>query len=375
MELCNARIFDGTSFLPQTAVTFENGVITALHDGKGGIDAGGNLLAPGFVDIHMHGIRGLDSMRPGNIREMTGILVQYGTTSFCPASLSETDPAIRSYLRDVHDAMNLNSGARVLGAYLEGPYLAEPVRGAHDAEKLRDPLVSHYKELVSGYEADICRVTLAPERNGGMELTAFMSERGIAVSIGHSEATASQVLEAARLGLNSSTHTCNGMRPLHHRDPGVLGAILTEDRIRAEFIADLIHIDPLMIQLIYRAKGPANCYYCTDAMEATGMPDGTYRLGMEVVTVENGIASKNGSLAGSTLTMDRGLRNLVQKAGIPLCDAVRMATRNPADVLGRKDIGRIEAGAKADFVLLDNDLRVISAYVRGKQEFPLPEQQ
>lgn len=373
MELCNTKIFDGTTFLPQTAVSFKNGVITALHNSTDGTNVGGKLLAPGFVDIHMHGIRGLDSMRPGNISKMAEILVQYGATSFCPSSITETDEVIRSYLQEIHDAMNLQSGARVLGAYLEGPYLAESVKGAHDATKLRDPILGDFKKLVAGYEGDICRITLAPERKGGMELIKFLSAQGITVSIGHSEATAAQALEAIYLGVNSSTHTFNGMKPLHHRNPGVLGAILIDKRIQAEFIADLIHIDPLMIQLIYEVKGPEKCYFCTDSMEAAGMPDGTYHLGMYQITVKNGIAQKNGSLASSTLTMDQGLRNLVQKLDLPLCDVLRMATRNPADVLGKVDIGRIQVGAKADFVLLDEDLRVVSTYVRGKKEYMAPQ--
>lgn len=369
MKLCNARIFDGTTFVTQTTVSFENGVITALDNDLSGTDVHGKLLAPGFVDIHMHGIQGLDCMRTGDLHKMVNVLVQYGTTSFCPASLTETDENIRSYLHYVHEAMSLQNGARVLGAYLEGPYLAKSVKGAHDAEKLKDPIIEHYKKLVSSYESDIRRITLAPERKGGMELSKLLSNQGIAVSIGHSAATAKQTIKAAHLGVNSSTHTCNGMNPLHHRKPGVLGAVLTENQIKAEFIADLIHIDPILIQLIYQSKGPANCFYCTDSMEATGMPDGTYRLGMDEVTVKDGIAKKDGSLAGSTLTMDKGLRNLVHKVGLPLCDALRMATRNPAEVIKISDIGQIKVGAKADFVLLDNDLHVTATYVRGKLEY------
>lgn len=369
MKLCNARIFNGTSFITQSAVAFENGVITALDNDLNGMDVHGKLLVPGFVDIHMHGIHGLDCMRMGDLKKMVNVLVQYGTTSFCPASLTETDATIRSYLYYVHEAMSLQSGTRVLGAYLEGPYLAESVKGAHDAKKLKDPNLEHYKKLVSNYESDILRITLAPERKGGMELTKFLFEQGIAVSVGHSAATAQQTLKAARLGVNSSTHTCNGMNPLHHRKPGVLGAVLTENRISAEFIPDLIHIDPILIQLIYQSKGPSNCYYCTDSMEAAGMQDGTYHLGLDEVIVKNGIAQKDDSLAGSTLTMDKGLRNLVHKVGIPLCNALRMATRNPAEVINKTDIGQIKVGAKADFVLLDNNLHVVATYVRGKREY------
>ena len=197
----------------------------------------------------------------------------------------------------------------------------------------------------------------------------YLKGRGVVASIGHSVATAAEASRAVALGITCSTHTCNGMEPLHHRKPGVLGVTLTDDGIRAEFIADLVHIDPILIRLIYRAKGVEGCYFCTDSMEAAGMPDGNYHLGNEAITVKNGMALKGESLAGSTLTMDQGVRNLAQKVGLPLADALRMGTRNPADVLERKDLGRVAIGAKADFVLLDDGLRVCATYVRGRREY------
>ena len=367
--ICNVRIFDGTAFRQETSVSFDGEVITALDNRNTGADMDGLLLCPGFVDIHMHGQLGLDSMRPGENAKMAATQVQYGVTAFCPASVTQTDGPIRAYLADIQAAMALERGARVLGAYLEGPYLAEPVRGAHDADKLRDPELSHYQALTAGYEDEVVRVTLAPERKGGMELVSYLKSRGVTVSIGHSAATAEECARSIELGVNSSTHTCNGMEPLHHRKPGVLGVTLTQDAIRAEFIADLIHIDPILIRLIYRAKGPQGCYYCTDSLEAAGMPDGVYNLGGSDVTVHNGIAKKGDSLAGSTLTMDQGLRNLVQKVGLPLADALGMGTRIPAQVIGRTDLGRIAPGCKADFILLDRDLRVRATYVRGICEY------
>lgn len=366
--LQNVRIFDGTAFSQARSVSFEDGVVRALGE-AGGEEQGGLLLAPGFVDIHMHGQCGLDSMRRGQIAAMTRTQVRFGVTAFCPASITDTDEPIRAYLRDVREAMALPRGARVLGAYLEGPYLAESVRGAHDPAKLRDPLPDAYRRLAEGFEDEIVRVTLAPERAGGMELITYLHDRGVTVSIGHSAATAERAERAAELGVNSSTHTCNGMKPLHHRDPGVLGVTLTDPRIRAEFIADLIHVDPIVIRLIYRAKGPEGCYFCTDSIEAAAMPDGQYHLGAETVEVRNGKATKDGGLAGSTLTMDRGLRNLVKTVGLPLADVLRMSSRNPADVLGRSDLGRIAPGAPADFVLLDDELRVAATYVRGVCEY------
>ena len=367
--ISNAHIFDGTQFRTETAISFENGRICEVNNRTDGIDVHGLLLTPGFVDIHMHGQRGFDSMRSQDIPRMACTQVQYGVTSFCPASITETDKATRAYLSDVKQAMVLDHGARVLGAYLEGPYLAESVRGAHDKAKLLAPSIAHYKKLVSGYEHIITRVTLAPEIHGGMELAKYLAEHGIVASIGHSAATAEQATQAIALGVTCSTHTCNGMELLHHRRPGVLGTILTNDSIHAEFIADLVPIDPILIKLIHRVKGAEGCYYCTDSMEAGGMPDGSYHLGNEVITVKNGIALKGNSLAGSTLTMDQGLRNLVQSVGLPLNDALRMGTRNPADILHRTDLGRIAVGTHADFILLDSSLNVQATYVRGICEY------
>ena len=367
--ICNVRIFDGAAFRPETAVTFDQGTVTALDHRQDGEDMGGLLLSPGFVDVHMHGQKGLDSMRPGDNAKMALTQVQYGVTAFCPASITETDGPIRAYLADIRSAMALDRGARVLGAYLEEPYLAQAVKGAHDAAKLRDPELDHYRALTAGFEDEIVRVTLAPERKGGMELVEYLKTHGVVASIGHSVATAEEAARAVRLGVTCSTHTCNGMEPLHHRKPGVLGVTLTDGSISAEFIADLIHIDPILIQLIYRAKGVEGCYFCTDSMEAAGMPDGDYHLGNEAITVTNGMAMKNGGLAGSTLTMDQGLRNLAQRVGVPLADALRMGTRNPADIIGRADMGRIAPGAKADFILLDRDLQVRATYVRGTCEY------
>ena len=195
--------------------------------------------------------------------------------------------------------------------------------------------------------------------------------KGIMVSIGHSAATYEDALHAFDLGIRSTTHTCNGMFPLHHRTPGVLGAILHDTRVKAEFIADLHHVHPAVIEMIYRIKGPDGCYFCTDSLEATGLSDGTYYNGTDPtpVIVKDGIALKNGGLAGSTLTMDQGLRNLVQVVGIPLEHALQMGTRNPADMIGRPDLGRITPGAAADFILLDSQLQVQATYVRGVCEY------
>lgn len=367
--ITNVKIFDGVSFREESAVTFSDGVILSLNNRADGENLHGLLLCPGFVDIHMHGIKGLDSMRAGDIAKMSQTEVQYGVTAYCPTSITETAERTQSYLADIRAAMASNRGARILGAHLEGPFLAESVRGIHDINKLKDPKISTFRDLTRGNEDLVMRVTLAPERHGGMELVKYLSDRGVCVSIGHSVATSMETSMAIGLGVTSSTHTFNGMETLHHRKPGVLGVILTDPNICAEFIADLVHIDPIVIRLIYQSKGPSSCFFCTDSMEAAGMPDGEYFLGREHILVESGVAQKNGKLAGSTLTMDQGLRNLVFNVGIPLPHAIQMGTQTPADLIRRTDLGRIRPGAKADFVVLDQALNVIATFVRGICEY------
>lgn len=369
--LSNVRIFNGTEFIDKSAVSFSDGRIVSLHNGSGGLNMGGAILAPGFVDIHMHGLLGQDAMHENSIEIMAMAEPRYGTTSFCPASVTAVDEEISAYLKRIHVAKELQRGARVLGAYLEGPFLAEATRGSHDAALLSDPQPEHYCRIVENFEADVVRITLAPERAGGEVLVKMLAEKGIAVSIGHSAATYEEAAHSFNLGIRSTTHTCNGMELLHHRTPGALCAILNDNRVKAEIIVDLHHVHPGVIELIYRCKGVGGCYFCTDSMEATGLDDGVYHNGNDPrpVIVKDGIAMKDGGLAGSTLTMDRGLRNLVKQVGIPLEHALQMGTCNPADILGRTDIGRIEHGACADFVLLDDKLEVQATYVRGNCEY------
>lgn len=364
--LSNLRIFDGTRFRDETSIAFENGLITALGSVTTGMDMGGRLISPGLIDLHMHGQLGEDNMCPGGTMRIAATQPQFGVTSFCPASVTDSDEQTRVFLENVRRAMVSSQGARVLGAYMEGPYLNDEYRGVHDARFLKDPSVSHYCSLVAGYEDLIARVTLAPEKDGGMELVRFLAGQGITVSIGHSSATADETMEAVRLGVSTTTHTFNAMPALHHRQPGVLGVALTHPDLKAELIADMVHLHPLVVKLIYLAKGVEGCFYCTDSMEAAGMSDGLYNLGRRTVTVQGGVARQGDRLAGSTLTMDRGLRLLVGQADIPLNDALRMGTRNPADIIGRTDLGRLVPGGKADFVIWDDTLHAKATYVEGR---------
>lgn len=370
--LFNARVFDGTSFVKETSLCLENGVIQGLGAGhkEGGVDCGGRILAPGMIDLHTHGIGGYSVMSPEGLKKAARLYPRHGVTSFCPGAGCACNADIRRYLEGVLAFVREPEGAGVLGAYLEGPYLSAPNRGANPAGMLRTPSLSDYQDMVGEYGSLVKRITIAPELPGALTLIERLAGDGVMVSAGHCAPTAGQMMEAVERGVRSTTHTCNGMPPLHHRAPGVLGEALTDERVCTEFIADLVHIDPILIKLIHRVKGPQNCYVCTDSIPAATMPDGTYCLNEGEVTVKNGVATLGDSLAGSTLTMDRALRNLVEKVGIPLEDALRMCTSTPARAIGaggRK--GMIAAGYDADLVLLEDDLSVFMTIVRGETEF------
>lgn len=372
MVLYNARIFDGRNFLKDTSLWWEDGVIKGLGsgDGESGIDCGGRILAPGMIDLHTHGIGGYSVMSPDGLSKAAQLYPRFGVTSFCPGAGCARDEDIHRYLEGVSDLCRAPKGADVLGAYLEGPYLNAPNRGANPAGMLRSPSLSDYRAMTGELGGLVKRVTLAPELPGALLLIEHLFESGVMVSAGHCSPTAPQMKEAVDRGVRSTTHTCNGMPPMHHRNPGVLGEALVDERVCTEFIADLVHIDPVLIELIHRVKGPQNCYVCTDSIPAADLADGEYHLAEGLVTVKDGIATLGDSLAGSTLTMDKALKNLVKRVGIPLQDALQMCSSTPARVIGaagRK--GAIAVGYDADLIVMEDDLSIFMTVVRGEIEY------
>ncbi|MEA3344856.1 MAG: N-acetylglucosamine-6-phosphate deacetylase, partial [Chloroflexota bacterium] len=259
-----------------------------------------------------------------------------------------------------------SDGAEILGVHLEGPYFNLEKKGAQPASQIRpaDP-----EEYGSFFRAGPVRlIALAPEIPGNRGLIPYAIDRGAVVAVGHSVATYEEMLEAVSLGLSQATHTFNGMGGLHHRRPGTVGAALTCDEIYAQVIVDLIHIHPAVVKLLVRAKGPERTVLITDAMRAAGMPDGTYELGGQEVIVREGEARlPTGSLAGSTLTMDQAVRNVMRAADLSLSEALRMATITPAYSIGVEDRkGSLETGKDADIILLDEELQVVLTMVRGE---------
>jgi N-acetylglucosamine-6-phosphate deacetylase len=256
-------------------------------------------------------------------------------------------------------------GARVLGAHLEGPFLAPERKGAHDPANLRPVDLGFLRELLRSGKVRL--MTLAPELENSLEAIELLLEEGAVASVGHTEATYEEVARAADAGLRLGTHLYNAMRPLAHREPGTVGALLTQDRIRTGIIADGVHVHEAAIRLAHRAKGSEGLVLVTDAMEAAGMHPGDYELGGRKVRLEDGaVRLPDGTLAGSALTMDEAVRNAVRFLGVSLAHAVRMAAETPAAALTLDGKGRIAVGCDADFVLLDEEGTVLQTIVSGR---------
>jgi N-acetylglucosamine-6-phosphate deacetylase len=279
--------------------------------------------------------------------------------------------AIDSVLAQVSNYMNQEmSYAQIAGVHLEGPFISPKWCGAQNPQHIVPPSVSWLKEWEAQYPKLIRQVTLAPERVGAKEAIQWLRQHHITAALGHTDATYDEVIAAVDLGLNQAVHTFNAMTPLHHRQPGVVGAILTDKRISAEIIADGIHVHPAMVSLLISIKNEANLLLITDAMSATGLSDGAYMLGDLPVTVLKGKATLTdnpNALAGSTLTMIQGFRFLVKQANLSIEEASSAASLTPARSLGLDHlIGSLEAGKRADILMLDDELNLVNVWVKGK---------
>jgi N-acetylglucosamine-6-phosphate deacetylase len=342
-------------------------------------DFGDDMIVPGFVDIHVHGSARYDVMQADDSGRCVfeQFLARHGVTSYYPttiaAPLELTERALERLADAIEGAARRNAAdenrsgrAQPLGIHLEGPFLSHSCRGAHSPEDLILPSIQTFNRFWQAARGHIRLMTIAPELEGALEVIAEAAKRGVCVSLGHSDAD----LEAARRGVAAgarhATHTFNAMRPLRHRDPGIVAEVLTNSSLTADVIADGIHVDPAVVKLFLNAKGAENAVLITDATSATGMPNGKYRLGTLEVEVKDGTVQRDGRLAGSVLTMDRAVRNAMDFAGWDLQRAVRIATANPARVAGAQNKGMLKPGADADFVVLSASGDVRATVVRGK---------
>jgi N-acetylglucosamine-6-phosphate deacetylase len=328
---------------------------------------------PGFVDVHIHGAGGHDVMEgtAEAMRTVTHTVAKYGTTSLVATTVSASAEAtlqsvagIAKYIREQHEAADAR--AEVLGIHFEGPFLSPVRRGVHPPEFLRLPSAEFLEQLLHAAAGHASILTLAPELLGAMPCIDAARKAGMVVAMGHTDATYEQARAAIKHGARHAVHVYNAMRPFSHRDSGVIGAVLTSPEVSAELIADGVHVDEPAMRLLLTAKGSSHVILVSDGISATGMPDGKYQLGNIEVTVTGGVCrNAEGKLAGSTLTLDRALRNIVE-LGTSLCDAVRMLTLNPATLLSLEfKKGALRTGADADIVLLDEGLHIAGVWTRG----------
>jgi N-acetylglucosamine-6-phosphate deacetylase len=336
--------------------------------------AAGVTVIPGFVDVHIHGAGGHDVMEGTEeaFDAVTATVARRGTTSILAttvtASPEETCRSVTAIARATKrgEAGLADARAEILGVHFEGPFISVARRGVHPAEWIAAPAVGLLDRFVEAAEDTARILTLAPELPGALELVREARRRGMVAAMGHTDASYAEAEAAIAAGVRHAAHVYNAMRPFSHRETGVLGAVLTAHNVTAELIADGVHVDDAAIRLLLAAKGVARTVLVSDGTAATGMPDGRYRLGSFEVNVTGGVCrNAEGKLAGSTLTLDRAVRHMVS-LGVELTDAVRMATLNPARVLGMEDRkGVLAAGADADLVLLDGHLDVTRVMTRG----------
>jgi len=365
-------------------------------------DFGDGVMAPGYVDLHIHGSAGYDVMDDAAeaLPAIEQLLARHGVTSYFPTTVTAPmDATLRALERltdaiekreldlerhreQQHERQNADGKRRALplGVHLEGPFISHARRGVHPPENLLAPKLTTFEQFWQAARGRIRMMTIAPELEGAPEVIAEAARRGVCVSLGHSDADFEAAERGIAAGARHATHTFNAMRPLDHRTldhrtldhrtldhrgPGILGAVLTDRRVSADIIADGVHLDPAIVKLFANAKGAEQTVLITDAISATGMPDGRYRLGSFEVDVRDGKCMADGKLAGSVLTMDRAVCNLARFAEWDLPQAVAAASRNPARVARIANRGILAAGADADFVVLSPAGEVLRTFIGG----------
>ena len=334
------------------------------------LDFPDSILAPGFIDIHVHGGAGHDVMQPGDdaLSRMERHFAKHGVTSYCPTTVTAPLDATMSALDRlgrVDDIAREGDRARPIGLHLEGPFISHAKRGVHPPQDLLNPSVELFEKFWNAASRKVAVMTVAPELPRAPEMIKAAASRGVCISLGHSNASLAETKAGIDAGARHATHTFNAMRPLDHREPGVLGAVLADDRVTADLIADGIHVHPEVVEVFLRAKGIDGAVLITDAISATGMGDGKFKLGNFEVQVTGDRCEYEGKLAGSVLTLDRAVRNITKFAKWPLQNAIRLATANPARVLGRNDIGVLAPGARADLVVLSSKGEVQRTIIGG----------
>lgn len=375
MLLRDGRIVTPAGVLADGWLTVRDGLVG--HVGTGEFDTGepgtrahetvelsGGWVLPGFVDIHCHGGGGASYTECDQDRLAAAAAAhrRHGTTTTMASLVSGTIDTLVDQIAALRDLVRDGLFA---GIHLEGPFISAARCGAHDPTMLRPPDPESVARLLAAGQGTIRMVTLAPELDGGVAAVRRFVDAGVIVGLGHTDATLAQVLPAVDAGATVATHLFNGMRPLHHREPGPIGALLDDERVTVELICDLVHLHPTVVRMAARHAGPTRTVLVTDAMAAAGVGDGVYQVGALRVTVRDGVPTLDGggALAASTLTLDAAVRNFVLSCGMSMVDAAAAAASRPAELLGQK--AALEPGAVADLVVLDDGLHIERVMHRG----------
>jgi N-acetylglucosamine-6-phosphate deacetylase len=369
--LKNANVVLPDREVDGASVLIEDGRIVSLDANKGDeeLDLAGATLLPGFIDVHIHGAAGIDVMDAtvAGLREVSEYLASQGVTSWVPTFVPASDEHYVSAIAAISEAMD-GPGARVLGVHYEGPFVNTAQCGALHREYFKSYSVPADLDSLPLPSTGVRMITIAPEVAGGVELVRELKKRGWVISIGHTRAGLDVLDQACEAGARHMTHFMNAMAPLHHRSPGPIAWGLSRDDVTVDVIADGIHLDPFMLRLLLKLKGAPGISLISDAIAAAGKGDGDYEIWGETISVKNGrTANAAGSIAGSVISMLDAVR-LLHSLGVSYVDLARMASSNPARLLGiDRDCGSIEVGKRADLVALDqSDLRPRSVLIRGR---------
>lgn len=346
--------------VPSSAAGKASAPAASLGEDTEIIDAQGLYVLPGLVDVHIHGAVGQDFCggSPQGLGRIAFYLKAHGITSFCPTSMTLPMEDLKEIFQSLHGAPQGREYARILGIHMEGPFIAPEKKGAQKAAHIRRPDISMFRELNEACGGRIRLVTIAPEQPGSMEFIRALHQT-TAISLGHSPAGYEDARAAFDAGACHATHLFNAMAPLHHRDPGIIGAAADSPHVMAEIICDGIHVHPAVVRMAFALFGPDRMILISDAMRATGMEDGTYELGGQEVHKKGSRATLfDGTLAGSVTNLFDCMKNAVA-FGIPLEAAVLAASSNPARSIGSRDVGQIVPGAEADLLLVDSNLELV----------------
>jgi N-acetylglucosamine-6-phosphate deacetylase len=372
VTLTGGRVVTPQGVLESGWVAVRDGRIHAVGDGVPPdgptTDVSGSWLVPGFVDIHCHGGGGeaFTNADPDRVRKAASAHRRHGTTTLLASLVSRPVPEMAEQIAKLAE---LCQDGLISGLHLEGPFLSAARCGAHDPAILRAPDRDSVAKLLAAGKGAVRMVTLAPELEGAVDAVRLLVDNGVLAAVGHTDGTEAQIRPAIEAGASVATHLFNGMRPLHHREPGPIGALLDDERVTVELICDLVHLHPTAVRLAARHAGTGRTVLITDAIAAAGVGDGVYDVGGLEVRVVDGVPTLagGGSLAGSTLTMDAAFRNAVTSCGLSIVEASQAASTRPAALLGLSDrTGELRAGLAADLVVLDAELRPRDVMSKGE---------